>query len=473
MRNILLVVLLWLSPFIAFFSVVTACSESEKKVASGYTEEQNAWDIQDTVAYLNLLKTWEPAQPVDSSREELTILGAPEDAFWYDIVFLSDASKHYTYANPEGPVGICDVIVYSDENGIRLMVNLDSTMEYYTQVLRRDSMFAVVTDRLDKTYENRNSIAACGEDSLAFVEQCEASKGTVVDQLGIGCMELHLICTKEIMPKKTAAEFLDSTAKEMKARCADAMGVSLNVMGNGDERFSGKAPWRYMNPEISYGEVVDERDGQVYKTVTIDSLVWMAENLNYADSVSTPSLLGKSWCYNNEPDSCAKYGRFYTWGAAIDSVALANDPENPQQCGNGTYCRELSNLQGLCMEGWHLPSSAEMHFLDDVASRGTPTVAIVDEKTDDPTYGPSTLRSAYLWNYGIDTYGLSLLPAGYYLFDTDSFERNGSVAFFWSLDYAEEYAMMFTMYDEKFSFNTHVGINEKYMYAISIRCVKD
>ena len=34
-------------------------------------------------------------------------------------------------------------------------------------------------------------------------------------------------------------------------------------------------------------------------------------------------------------------------------------------------------------------------------------------------------------------------------------------------------AWMFTMYDEKFSFNTHVGINEKYMYAISIRCVKD
>ena len=35
----------------------------ERKVASGYTEEENAWDIRDTVAYLKLLKLWEPETP--------------------------------------------------------------------------------------------------------------------------------------------------------------------------------------------------------------------------------------------------------------------------------------------------------------------------------------------------------------------------------------------------------------------------
>ena len=57
------------------------------------------------------------------------------------------------------------------------------------------------------------------------------------------------------------------------------------------------------NPNIKYDSMVDPRDKQVYKVVKIEvkehdySQVWMAENLNYADSVKTPSLKGRNWCY--------------------------------------------------------------------------------------------------------------------------------------------------------------------------------
>ena len=53
------------------------------------------------------------------------------------------------------------------------------------------------------------------------------------------------------------------------------------------------------NPDIDYGTMTDERDGKVYKTVKIGDQTWMAENLNYADSTKTPSLKGKSWCFND------------------------------------------------------------------------------------------------------------------------------------------------------------------------------
>ena len=65
--------------------------------------------------------------------------------------------------------------------------------------------------------------------------------------------------------------------------------------------------------------------------------VWMAENLNYADSVTTPSLVGKNWCYGNKVENCDVAGRLYTWTAAIDSVALY-DGGNGVVCGYGMAC---------------------------------------------------------------------------------------------------------------------------------------
>ena len=61
-----------------------------------------------------------------------------------------------------------------------------------------------------------------------------------------------------------------------------------------------------LNPEIKYDTMIDPRDNHVYKIVKIApegknySQVWMAENLNYADSVKTPSLKGSNWCYNDD-----------------------------------------------------------------------------------------------------------------------------------------------------------------------------
>ena len=88
----------------------------------------------------------------------------------------------------------------------------------------------------------------------------------------------------------------------------------------------------YLNPDVEYVEMTDPRDGRVYKVAYIDRRYWMAENLDYADSVNMPSLKGRSWCYQNKPENCATMGRLYSWAAAIDSSKLAADGED---CGAG------------------------------------------------------------------------------------------------------------------------------------------
>ena len=121
-----------------------------------------------------------------------------------------------------------------------------------------------------------------------------------------------------------------------------------------------------MEDNCEYGELVDSRDGQTYKTVTIGTQTWMVQNLNYAYT-DVPYKRGgftsdsTSWCYNDDASNCSKYGRLYTWAAAMDSVGTLST--NGKGCGYGTTCSPTYPVRGICPEGWHLPTKAEFETL--------------------------------------------------------------------------------------------------------------
>ncbi|MDO4946600.1 MAG: fibrobacter succinogenes major paralogous domain-containing protein [Fibrobacter sp.] len=128
------------------------------------------------------------------------------------------------------------------------------------------------------------------------------------------------------------------------------------------------------------GTMKDSRDGQTYKTVKIGDQVWMAENLNVNVS--------GSMCYDNAPANCEKYGRLYTWEAAMNA----------------------------CPSGWHLPSTEEFEtLLSNVGSSGK-------ERGEN-------LRAA---SYRADKFGFSALPAGFYNSSFKEFNNLGRRAYFWS-----------------------------------------
>ena len=229
---------------------------------------------------------------------------------------------------------------------------------------------------------------------------------------------------------------------------------------------SGSFDWSlpketYLNPNIEYDSIVDSRDGKVYKTVKIGDQTWMAENLNYdpGQGGSDDAKYDWSWCFNNEPKNCDVAGRLYTWAAAIDSVKLANDAENPRDCGDGKACYLSSTVQGICDKGWHLPTQMEWKAL---------FTAVGDQST-----AGVVLKSQVGWyndGNGTDAFGFSALPAGYSI-DKDHFYNAGLNADFWSsTEYASKYAydMYMTYYFED---ALVTDFNKSYGY--SVRCVKD
>ena len=213
------------------------------------------------------------------------------------------------------------------------------------------------------------------------------------------------------------------------------------------------------DPELAEGFLTDNRDGQTYKTVTIGTQTWMAENLNYADSVTTASLKGKSWCYNDVAANCDVAGRLYTWAAAIDSVKLATDADNPLDCGYGRECGLTGKVQGICPSGWHLPSYDEWNALFTAVGGQLNAGKVLKSQT-----------GWYSNGNGTDAFGFSALPAGS-RYDYGYFNYDGYHAYFWSATelYTDLAYLMYLYY-----FNEYAYLDYDFKdFGFSVRCLRD
>ena len=195
--------------------------------------------------------------------------------------------------------------------------------------------------------------------------------------------------------------------------------------------------------------MTDERDGQVYRIITIGEQVWMAENLNYEYKVD--SVVYGNWSSVLDPsgksDSSARYGRFYTWAAAMDTATTG--------CGDSTVC-EKSAAQGICPDGWHLPSEWDWMVL--FISVG-----------GDPVAG-TALRASSGWggNY-TDAYGFSALPTGHRALDGEISFANDEASF-WSSNDGPKDAVRMQIFDLEPSASIVPGNKDE---GYSVRCVRD
>ena len=122
-------------------------------------------------------------------------------------------------------------------------------------------------------------------------------------------------------PKSSSSSFISSSSKDVSSSSSiepssSATPPSKKCPAKGDKGY--KSNWEYLNPNIEYDCILDERDNQYYKTVEIGEQTWIAENMNYSDESKTPNLVDGNWCYENDLKNCETYGHLYTWAAAIN-----------------------------------------------------------------------------------------------------------------------------------------------------------
>ena len=188
-------------------------------------------------------------------------------------------------------------------------------------------------------------------------------------------------------------------------------------------------------PTVTKGTFTDSRDSKSYNWVGIGTQKWMAENLDYNASGSE--------CYNNSADSCAKYGRLYNWSTAMNGASGSS--------------LSPSGVQGVCPDGWHLPSDAEWTTLENYVGSSA----------------GKKLKSTSGWydnGNGTDNYGFSALPGGNG-YSGGYFNFVSSYGLWWS---ATEGGANFARYRSMYYIGESViwsYISETVLF--SVRCVAD
>jgi uncharacterized protein (TIGR02145 family) len=203
------------------------------------------------------------------------------------------------------------------------------------------------------------------------------------------------------------------------------------------------------NSSVSYGSMTDQ-DDNVYKTVTIGTQTWMAENLRtttYNDGTAIPNVTDNdSWVtstgaycnYNNttSSDTIATYGRLYNWYTI--------------------------NTGKLAPKGWHVPTDAEWTTLTTYLGGESVSGGKLKETGTTHWISPNTGAA--------NETGFTALPGGY-RFNDGAFYGIGSFDSWWSTtEYNATLAWYRLMY-----FNDSDVLRDYYdkKVGMSVRCVKD
>ena len=212
---------------------------------------------------------------------------------------------------------------------------------------------------------------------------------------------------------------------------------------------------------------VTDYDLNVYNTVQIGNQCWMRENLrstHYADGTAiaagTTSSTTTAYYYPLQGDFT--YGYLYNWKAVMRNSS--NSQSNP------------SGVQGVCPNGWHVPSDAEWDELQNYVSSQSHYLCNGDNNNvakalAAKTGWVSSTGTCAVGNIQVsnNATGFSALPAGHNY--GGSYTNYGTAATFWSSTEAGSA----NTFDRSVDYSNAVFTRSNHPkgYGFSVRCLRD
>jgi uncharacterized protein (TIGR02145 family) len=234
---------------------------------------------------------------------------------------------------------------------------------------------------------------------------------------------LEYICSKNSVLNLKTTEFVQNFAFSMNDNLlyigyANALESGIPDTPETSEtdtfQFSSNIPCPG-TPTVTY-------EGQVYNTIQIFSQCWMKENLNVGTRINGSQNMANNgilekYCYDNLVANCNIYGGLYAWNEMMKYTTTVGS-------------------QGICPDGWHIPSDDEFKVLEGAADSlygiGNGIWNISDFRGFDIGRNlKSSSTTLWLGGEGTDKFGFTGLPGGM-MWEGGNFTYDGCYGFFWS-----------------------------------------
>jgi len=386
---------------------------------------------------------WSEASGPDTSDDDKPAT-INADAFSTEITGLKGGTDYYIKAY----LRQADTVIYSDEQ-----------QQFTTDPFNKPS---VTTDSTRNLWYNKAIVW-----------------GTVADNGGRHILKKGICWSKQTQPDILQDSVIDLGAgggsfsgelKGLKAETKYYVRVfAINAIGTayGEEKnFTTQ-------PSTGTGTVTDI-NGNDYNTVKMGNQWWMAENMRavkYPDNSNvthlqnnsdwgTQTIYNEAYCYyDNSSANRDIYGALYTWAAAMKGV--------------GSSTASPSGVQGICPEGWHMPSDEEWKELEMFLGMSRSEAdRDGDRGTDEGGKLKETGTIHWVVNSGATNItGFTALPGGWRQNGTGQFGDLGFYSYYWTATQSST--------TDAWTRKLHGNLSKTGRFSqpkqagFSVRCVKD